>query len=97
MTYKKRIVLSCPNGYKPKLDSLVENFIRDGVSFIGVIGKDCEKVEDIIDELIVGDGSDDSRFILTSSHPGGSVDEAIEFAKGLDLENADGSVQTVEL
>jgi len=97
MAYKKRIVLSCPNGYNLKLDALVEDFIKDEVSFVGVVGKDCDKVEDIIDELVVGDGSDESRFILTSSHPGSSIEEVVAFAKDIDLDDADGSVEIVIL
>ena len=63
MVYGKRIVLSCPQGYLPSLDMLVEDFLRDGVDLVAVAGKDRAKVEDIIDELIVGDGSEPSRFI----------------------------------
>jgi hypothetical protein len=52
------------------------------VIFVGVVGKDCERIEDIIDELCVGDasGPDD---MLTSSHPGQSVKEALTFANSL--------------
>ena len=97
VAYAKKIVLSCARGYSIELDAMVEEFIRDGVSFVGVVGKDCAKVEDIIDELVVGDGSDEARSILTSSHPGESVDEAITFAKSLTGEFAGDEVQVVEL
>jgi hypothetical protein len=80
--HPKKIVLHCPNGYTPRLDALVEEFVRDFVIFVGVVGQDCAKVEDIIDELVVGDGSRDYH-ILTSSHPGESVDEAVRFAEAL--------------
>ncbi len=79
MAYSKRIVLHCPHGYLPSLDSLVEDFLRDGVDLIAVAGADRAKVEDIIDELIVRDGSDPSRFINTTSHE--SLDDAREFAE----------------
>jgi hypothetical protein len=58
---------------------LVEEFIRDGVIFVGVVGKDCAKVEDIIDEIVVGDGSRDYH-MLTSSHTNESVEDAVRFA-----------------
>jgi hypothetical protein len=77
------------------LDQMVADFIRDGVVFVGVVGTDCSKVEDIMDELVVGDGDQD-KFILTSSHPGESLDDAIEFAKSLTGE-FEGDVQVVEL
>jgi hypothetical protein len=54
MAYAKKIVLHCPHGYDPRLDALVENFIRDGVGLVAVVGEDCSRVEDIIDELGMG-------------------------------------------
>ena len=88
-------MLHCPNGYEMRLDAMVEDFIRDGVAFVGVVGKDCSKVEDIIDELVVGDGSRNYS-LLTSSHNGQSIEEAVQFAKALSGEFA-GEVQVVEL
>ena len=95
MAYLKKIILHCPKGYRMRLDALVEDFIRDGVIFVGVVGEDCAKVEDIIDELVVGDGSRDYD-LLTSSHPNASIDDAVSFAKSLTGEYA-GDVQIVEL
>ena len=95
MPHAKKIVLHCPRGYEPRLDGLVEEFIRDGVSFVGVVGPDCAKVEDIIDELVVGEGERDYH-ILTSSHPAESVQQAVEFAQALTGEFK-GEVQIVEL
>lgn len=96
MVYSQKIVLHCPDGYKPELDDMVEQFVRDKVIFVGVVGKDCSRVEDIIDELVVADGEDESRSILTSSHPGKTVEEALEFARSLTLEYS-GDAQIVVL
>jgi hypothetical protein len=96
MRYGRKIVLHCLSGYKPELDEMVEQFLRDGVVFVGVVGKDCSRVDDIIDELVVGDGSDETRFILTSFHEGESLDEAIDFARSLSGEYA-GEIQVVHL
>lgn len=87
-------MLHSKSGYRPEMDALIERFIRDGVKFVGVVGGDCEKIEDIIDEMVVGDGSKEN-FILTSSHPGESLEEAIKFARSLSAEYA-GEVQVVE-
>lgn len=97
MTYTKKIIFHCAHGYRTTLDAIVEDFIREGVIFVGVVGKDCSTIEDIIDELVVGDGSDESRSILTSSHPGESIDQAITFAKSLTGEFASKEVQVVDL
>ena len=94
MSYEAKIVLYSKSGYRPEMDALIENFIRDGVKFVGVVGDDCEKIENVIDEIVVGDGNND-RFILTSSHPGESLEEAIEFARSLSLEYA-GEIQVIE-
>lgn len=82
MPHPKKIVLHCRTGYSPRLDTLVEEFIRDGVVFVGVVGADCANVEEIIDEIVVGDGSRDC-YILTSSHADESVEEAVRFACSL--------------
>jgi hypothetical protein len=96
MPYATKIVLHCPRGYDPRLDALVEDFIRDGVRVVAVVGEDCERVEDIVDELVVGDGNRDYG-LLTSSHPGGSVEDAVAFVEGLMLEFAGPEVEVVEL
>ena len=96
MPYASKIVLHCPRGYTAAVDGLVEDFIHGGVRFVGVVGLDCARVEDIVDELVVGNGSDRSRFLLTSSHPGASLGEAIQFAQAL-TGDYEGEVQVVEL
>jgi hypothetical protein len=96
VSHAKKIVLCCPHGYRPRLDGLVEDFIRDGVVVVAVVGEDCSRVEDIIDELVVGDGSRDCG-LLTSSHPGESVAEAIEFVRGLTLELEGEEIEVVDL
>jgi len=95
MPHEKKIVLHCARGYEGRIASLVEEFIRNGVTFVGVVGPDCAKVEEIIDELVVGDGSREYH-MLTSSHPGESIQEAVQFAQSLTGEFR-GEVQVVEL
>jgi hypothetical protein len=96
MPYPRKIVLHCSSGYRMELDALVERFIADGVAFVGVVGADCSRVEDIIDELVVGDGSIEPRTLLTSAHPGESVEEALEFARSLSAAYGE-EVELVEL
>lgn len=94
--YARKVVLHCPTGARFGLAALVEQFLADGVAWVGAVGVDCGLVEDIIDEIVVGDGSDDSRFILTSAHPDASIAEVIEFG-ALVTSAGDGPVQVVEL
>jgi hypothetical protein len=96
MAYPPRVVLNCLRGYRMELDAMVEEFLRDGVRLVAVVGQDCERVEEVIDELVVGLGDDASRFLLTSSHPGESVEDAVAFAQSLSEECA-GEVAVVSL
>jgi hypothetical protein len=94
MHYAPKIVLHSHAGFRPELTALIGQFIAQGVKFVGVVGQDCAFLEDAIDELCVGDGTT-SYFMLTSSHEGESVEEAMEFAQMLSGEYA-GEVQLVE-
>lgn len=55
-------------------------WIESGITFVGVVGQDAAQLEDVIDELWIGNGSS-PYFMLTSSHPGESLQDAIEFAE----------------
>ena len=96
VAYGPKIVLHCRSSQRPDLEPLVEAFLRDGVKFVGVVGVDASHVEDIIDEIVVGDGTNSERFILTSSHENESLAEAVEFARSLSSEYS-GEVQVVEV
>jgi hypothetical protein len=74
--------LSNPNLLGP----FVEACLRDGVTLIAVVGEGGSKIEHLIDRLIVRDGSDESRFIVTSSHPGETIEEVMAFARRWDEE-----------
>lgn len=94
--YGPKIVLHCTSGVPKGLPQLVEDFIASGVKYVGVVGKDAELTEDIIDEYVVGDGSDETRYILTASHKVETVEYALEFARSLTGEY-EGEVQLVEV
>jgi hypothetical protein len=75
----KKIILHSFRGDAPELDGLVQQWIEDGVLYVGVIGVDASRIEDRIDALCVGDGSA-SYFMLTASH---ESDEGLEDAIAL--------------
>jgi hypothetical protein len=62
------------------LDDFIERCLRERAKLISVVGDECSLIEDLIDEIVVGDASDDSRDVSTSSHPGESLDEMIAVA-----------------
>ncbi len=76
-----RIVLQCPEGYKPELEALVAEWIRAGVRYVGVVGPNASDIEDIIDDRCVGDGTTPHLMLTASHEPPETVEDAIEFAK----------------
>ena len=98
MQYAQRIILHAPPWHSPKLEAFVEKCIQDKVVLVCVVGNDCARVEDVIDELVVGDGSDDSRFLNTTSHPNASIAEVQAFAEAWFLDvDPTSAVQEVRL
>ena len=81
MTYAPKIVLRLPISDLDLLDFFVEECLRDGVSLIAIVGTGASKIDDIIDELVVGDGSDPGRYITTAFHEDATLEEVLEFAR----------------
>ena len=77
MSLAPRIVLHAPISDPALLEPFVEACLRDKVVLIAVVGEGCKDVEDLIDEIIVGDGSDPDRFIATTSHPDEPLEEVL--------------------
>lgn len=69
----------------------------DGVALIAVWGEGCGMVEDRIDDIAVGDGSDDSRFLTTSAHEGETLKAVIEFARNWVTEDGRQGAEVVRL
>jgi hypothetical protein len=78
MAYPRKIVLNYPPGASSKLTPLVDEFTRDGVMFVAVVGNDCSLVEDLIDEIIV---RDEDAFILTSYQRAGRIGPQAAFKR----------------
>jgi hypothetical protein len=91
-----KVVLCLPLSDEALLAPFVEDCLADSVSLIAVHGEGCEQIEDQIDWLIVGEGADESRYITTSSHPGETLEEVLEFAADWRV-NADGPTRAVRL
>jgi hypothetical protein len=78
----RKVVLKVETGYRPELFSLVQSLMAQGVNYIGVVGPHADEVEDAIDAICVGDGSDPYE-MLTASHQGESLQAAIDLAEQL--------------
>jgi hypothetical protein len=79
MKHASRIVLHSPPADPSRLEAFVEACIADGVELIAISGPGAAKLEDEIDWIIIGDGSNFDRFIVTSIHD--SIEEARNFAE----------------
>jgi hypothetical protein len=80
MPLPPRIILHTPISDHSALAQFVERCLRDEVRLISIAGEDAARVELEIDLLVVGDGSNDRRFLVTSAHPGEPIGEVREFA-----------------
>lgn len=90
-----KVVLISEHGYSSEHDALLLSFLDQKFELFCAVGKDCEIWEEIMDELAVGNG-ENSRFIVTTSHPEESAEEVIEFAKNFG-DKSNGEVHVVRL
>lgn len=79
MTLERKILLHCPLSDENRLEEFVEQCLEDRVSIIAAVGKGSARIEDIIDEIVVGDGSDPDRFVVTTSHEEEAFDEVMNY------------------
>lgn len=96
MTVARKILLHAPVSDESLLDSFVEQCLQDDVSIIAVVGPGSPRVEDIIDEIVVGDGSDPERFVCTTSHPDEPFDDVLNMLKCWEIDRND-PIQEVRL
>ena len=78
------IVLHTPLTDPAKLNRFVEDCLREGTRLIAVAGPNAEIIEETIDDIVVGDGSQADRFVVTSSHAGEPIEDVIYFASSWD-------------
>ena len=72
------VVLRLPLRDRAALAPFVESCLCSGISLVAVWGEGAREVEDEVDAIIVGDGSDPERCLTTSAH--GPEDDALGFA-----------------
>ncbi len=90
MPYSPKIILHVPLRDEAALEHFVEACLADGVNLIAVVGAGCAEVEDLIDELVVGDGSDGGRFIDTTSHQREPLQDVLNFVRLWSLADGEG-------
>ncbi|KQY92204.1 hypothetical protein ASD21_12295 [Caulobacter sp. Root1455] len=80
MPYPSKVVLQLPLSAPEALAPFVERCVTEAVELICVVGPMADEVEDQIDWLVVGDGTDADRFIVTTAHPDEPLDRVLSFA-----------------
>ncbi|WP_045976398.1 DUF7684 family protein [Vibrio neptunius] len=76
----QKVVLVTQSNYSADSDELLLKILEDGARLICITGVDCSTWEEVIDELVVGDGSQ-VLDVITTSHPNESELEVVEFAR----------------
>lgn len=90
-----KIVLHSTAGYRPELDELVADWMNRGVKYVGVVGVDSSRLDDIIDELCIGDGSHPYEMLTAFHSPGENLQDALALASQISDEFGSG-VEVVE-
>jgi len=96
MSFAPKLILHSPVSDEALLGDFVEQCLRDGVTLLAIIGPGCSRLEDVIDEIVVGDGGDHNRFLCTTSHPNEDLDTVLNMAQTWEWEKND-PVQEVRL
>jgi hypothetical protein len=89
MPLARKLILHVPISDEALLDGFVETCLSDGVSLVAVFGPGCARIEDIIDEIVVGDGNDKTRFLCTSSHPDEPFEDVLNMVMIWEFERGD--------
>jgi len=95
MATSSKIILHSLHGYRSELDAIVAQWIQERVSYVGVVGIDASRIEDIIDELCIGDGSKPYAMLTASHGSDETLQDAILLAEQLSGELT-GDVRVVE-
>lgn len=81
MTYAPKVILKLPMADPDLLPAFVENCVRDKVELIAIWGPKCSETEGTIDLLLLGDGTDECRFIVTTSHDDETLEDVINMVQ----------------
>ena len=89
MALARKVVLRSEVSDQAALAPFVEQCIQDGVSLLAIVGPGAAELENTIDGLIVGDGSDPNRFICTTSHPDDVFGDVVNMVELWEPERSD--------
>jgi hypothetical protein len=85
----RKIILHSPVSDQSVLEKFVEQCLADGVSLIAIVGPSCRELEDAVDLIVVGDGSDPVRFVCTTSHPDEPFEDVVNMVVCWEFDRTD--------
>lgn len=83
-----KYILHSPVSDCSQLEQFIERCLKEKASLLAIIGPGCSELEDTIDEIVVGDGSDVTRFLCTTSHPDESFEDVFSFVQTWEFDDA---------
>lgn len=89
MTLARKIILHSPVSDERLLEDFVEQCLSQRVSLVAVVGSGCARLEGLIDEIVLGDGSDPERFMCTTSHPDERFSDVVSIVECWELDRSD--------
>ncbi|TIX89868.1 hypothetical protein [Rhizobium sp. P44RR-XXIV] len=96
MALARKIILHSPVSDSSRLRDFIERCLAEKVLLLAIVGREADKLEDQVDWIVVGDGSDPSRFLCTTSHPHESLEDVLDMANAWEAD-ADACVEQVFL
>ena len=77
----KKVILATDENYGSEHDEMLKELIERKIELFCVVGKDCEKWEEALDWMCIGENGEEIVFVTTTSHPNESLEEVKTFAK----------------
>lgn len=96
MALARKIILHSPILAEADLGNFVERCLTEDVSLLAIIGPGAASLEDQVDWIVIGDGSNPSRFLCTTSHPDEPLEDVLGMVNAWDA-GANGHVEQVFL
>lgn len=96
MSLAQKLVLHLPISDEVVLEDFVERCLADGVSLLAIVGPGSDVIEEKVDWLVIGDGSQPERFLCTTSHLDEPLDEVLAMVSAWEADRG-GAVAQIRL
>jgi hypothetical protein len=77
----KKVILITDQKYSSEHDEMLNALIERKIELFCAVGKDCEKWEEALDWLCIGENGEEIGYVTTTSHPKESLEDVKAFAK----------------